>query len=65
MMSYLGNHHWDSGRGNNGWSMKRGEKRDIGSDGSDGKECFWAPLLRVCGAVAGRLRVFNKQPVET
>lgn len=29
------------------------------------KECFWAPWLRVCSVVAGQLRVFNKQPVET
>lgn len=29
------------------------------------RKCFWSLWLRVCSAVAGWLRVFNKQPVET
>ncbi len=65
MMSYLGNRHWDSRKENKSCSIERGEKTEIGGDGCDVEECFWAPWLRVYSAVAGWLRAFNKQPVET
>lgn len=35
MMSYLGNHHWDSRKENKSYSIKRGEKTVIGGDGCD------------------------------
>ncbi|CAB1421204.1 unnamed protein product [Pleuronectes platessa] len=50
---------------NKSCSMKRGGKTEIGGDGCDVKECFWAPRRSSRSAVAGQLRVFNKQPVET
>lgn len=44
MMSYLGNHHWDSRKENKSCGMKRGKKTEIGGDGCDVKKVFLVAL---------------------